>query len=372
MSAPKKGCFFLMGLLAMFGHTGCEALRDHPKNIREFPEPWQILEPGTPSDPPPRVEILVHGQGPVVETGDLVQVHAKGWSASTGRWYEFGDWWIWIAFRSSKETAFYSYSPTIAAGLLNLRQGSELKILDASPEGGDYGSAGELRPNPFGDRAYYSWRKNTQDSLSVLPPKASEGYSVLEIKRVCKGQAKYRTVRLFDDSPVRTGSGFKTKVTREPRELWIDEAKIEATCGDGRKAVFQYGPTGSKSGGRPNFVVTGYFDDWLYEAWKKLDIGVQFEGNRPPQAREDKFETQVDKPVRIDVLANDRDTEENKLSARITKNPEHGKLADNPDGSWTYTPNPGWSGTDYFKYRASDGLVESAETLADVRVVKRD
>lgn len=36
-----------------------------------------------------------------------------------------------------------------------------------------------------------------------------------------------------------------------------------------------------------------------------------------------------------------------------------GKLDANPDGSFTYTPNKGWSGVDEFNYRASDGMIES-------------
>lgn len=71
------------------------------------------------------------------------------------------------------------------------------------------------------------------------------------------------------------------------------------------------------------------------------------------------------------MLSNDRDTDGDKLSARIIGSPGHGKLVANGDGAWTYTPDPGWAGTDFVRYRASDGLVESAETFVDIRVIKR-
>lgn len=285
MSTARKGCFLLTGFLAMVGLNGCEAFRVYPKNIREFPEPWKVLEPGDPRPKFPTPRVISEGTGPVIGPGDLVQMHIlTKFGRPEPKWQSDGNWWLWIGFRKREETSFFADEPRVASALVGLREGSVLEFVEAKDEPGiDSRYAGTLNVNVFGDPRSYAWRKNILGGDVNIYVSTSRTPSTVEIKRVCKGQAKYRTVRLFDDSPVRTGSGFKTKVTREPRELWIDEAKIEATCGDGRKAVFQYGPTGSKSGGKPRFVVTGYFDDWLYEAWKKLDVGVQFEGNRPPR-----------------------------------------------------------------------------------------
>ncbi|MCX7148740.1 MAG: cadherin-like domain-containing protein [Rhodocyclales bacterium] len=363
MSALTK---FALPLMAMLGLGGC----DYPKKIQEIPEPWRALESGQAPKQPPRVEILEQGEGAVVESGDLVQVRVTDWFASAGRWHDFGDWWVWVGFNSSKESVFFSYSPVIAAGLLGMRQGSKLKILDASLDVADHGFVGELHPNPFGDPKYYSWRKNTTDVLAVSPLKAAGGFSILEIKRVCKGQAQYRTVRLFDDSPVEVGPAFRMQVTREPREAWVDEAKIEAVCTDGRKAIFQYGPIPSSNGKAWKDLVQGYFDDYFRDAWKKVPKGVYFEGHPSPVATDVEFRTKQDTPVTFRILPKDQDAEGNKLTVRIVDQPD-GVLTANPDGTWTFSPKAKWYGTETLRYRISDGLVVSEDGRLRLHVEKK-
>ncbi|MCC6189374.1 MAG: tandem-95 repeat protein [Anaerolineales bacterium] len=60
------------------------------------------------------------------------------------------------------------------------------------------------------------------------------------------------------------------------------------------------------------------------------------------------------------VLANDADVEGQPLAAVLASGPLHGALALNADGSFVYTPAPGFSGSDGFSYRASDGQALSA------------
>ncbi|MEX1204088.1 MAG: tandem-95 repeat protein, partial [Dongiaceae bacterium] len=55
------------------------------------------------------------------------------------------------------------------------------------------------------------------------------------------------------------------------------------------------------------------------------------------------------------VLANDGDVDGDKLSAALVNGPANGALTLNGDGSFTYTPNLGFTGTDGFTYSASDG-----------------
>jgi len=128
----------------------------------------------------------------------LVELRITEWLAREGRLHDFGEWWLWIGSASSKDTPFFGVAPTIANGLVGLREGSTLKYGDASTIQMDAGFAGELRPNPFGDPKQYSWRKHTTHSLKVAPPTES-GYSLVAIKRVCNGQLQSRAVRLFDD-----------------------------------------------------------------------------------------------------------------------------------------------------------------------------
>jgi endoglucanase len=64
------------------------------------------------------------------------------------------------------------------------------------------------------------------------------------------------------------------------------------------------------------------------------------------------------------VLANDFDTNLGlsgiSLSATLVAGPTNGLLDLNADGSFTYTPNGGFSGMDTFRYRVFDGYVNSA------------
>jgi VCBS repeat-containing protein len=59
------------------------------------------------------------------------------------------------------------------------------------------------------------------------------------------------------------------------------------------------------------------------------------------------------------LLENDTDEDENPLSADLVNGPSHGILDLNADGSFSYTPDPNFNGTDFFTYVANDGQVDS-------------
>ncbi|MGD9856719.1 MAG: Ig-like domain-containing protein, partial [Planctomycetaceae bacterium] len=54
------------------------------------------------------------------------------------------------------------------------------------------------------------------------------------------------------------------------------------------------------------------------------------------------------------VLANDSDADGEPLEAQRLSDPANGSVTFNPDGSFVYVPNPGFSGTDSFLYRVVD------------------
>lgn len=77
--------------------------------------------------------------------------------------------------------------------------------------------------------------------------------------------------------------------------------------------------------------------------------------NLAPIANPDVTSTLKDKPVVINVLANDGDPEGLTLSnPTIVTPPTKGTVAVNPDGTITYTPNPGVTGDDTFTYQVCD------------------
>jgi VCBS repeat-containing protein len=68
------------------------------------------------------------------------------------------------------------------------------------------------------------------------------------------------------------------------------------------------------------------------------------------------------------VLANDADVDNPTLSAVLVGNVANGTLVFNPDGSFSYTSNPGFVGTDSFTYRASDGELQSGVITVAINV----
>src|SRR5262249_52657126 len=68
------------------------------------------------------------------------------------------------------------------------------------------------------------------------------------------------------------------------------------------------------------------------------------------------------------VLGNDNDPDGDTLTAAVTTGPTHGSLTLNADGSFTYTPNATFSGTDSFRYTANDGHGNGATATATIAV----
>ena len=81
--------------------------------------------------------------------------------------------------------------------------------------------------------------------------------------------------------------------------------------------------------------------------------------NSPPVAADDNYAADQDTPLVVaapGVLSNDSDVDGNSLSASVVSGPSDGTLALSSDGSFTYTPNPGFFGSDSFDYETSDGI----------------
>ncbi|MEX2187866.1 MAG: Ig-like domain-containing protein [Pirellulales bacterium] len=68
------------------------------------------------------------------------------------------------------------------------------------------------------------------------------------------------------------------------------------------------------------------------------------------------------------VLANDTDAENSPLSAQLVSNVADGTLTLNADGSFTYAPPSGFTGSVTFTYRASDGQLTSNAATVTITV----
>lgn len=84
--------------------------------------------------------------------------------------------------------------------------------------------------------------------------------------------------------------------------------------------------------------------------------------NDAPAALNDSYQAEEDTPLVIPalgVLTNDSDIDGDSLAAQIASFPLHGQVTLRAGGGFTYTPDPDYSGTDHFTYRAFDGLATS-------------
>jgi bacillopeptidase F len=68
------------------------------------------------------------------------------------------------------------------------------------------------------------------------------------------------------------------------------------------------------------------------------------------------------------VLGNDSDADGDGLTAVLADGTASGSLALNADGSFSYTPNAGFAGTDSFTYWASDGALDSNTATVSITV----
>lgn len=88
-------------------------------------------------------------------------------------------------------------------------------------------------------------------------------------------------------------------------------------------------------------------------------------GNDPPVTQNDSYT--LDGPTlnvpAPGVLANDSDPDLSGVTAQVVSGPTGGALTLNADGSFTYTPHAGFTGTDRFTYAAHDGSAASPATV---------
>lgn len=93
--------------------------------------------------------------------------------------------------------------------------------------------------------------------------------------------------------------------------------------------------------------------------------------NSRPTAVNDAYTLMADAPFTVaasGVLANDIDAQGDSLLASLFAGPQHGTVALNADGSFTYSPEAGYVGTDSFLYWVSDGALSSALAAVTLRI----
>jgi VCBS repeat-containing protein len=110
--------------------------------------------------------------------------------------------------------------------------------------------------------------------------------------------------------------------------------------------------------GTDSFTYQAY-DGEYYSNVATVTITI-YHVNDPPVAEDDTYTTSEDTQLSVDapgVLENDYDPDDgpNPLTCVLVDDVTHGTLTLNSDGSFTYNPDPDYTGTDSFTYQAYDG-----------------
>ncbi|MFQ5463776.1 MAG: cadherin-like domain-containing protein, partial [Phycisphaerae bacterium] len=97
-------------------------------------------------------------------------------------------------------------------------------------------------------------------------------------------------------------------------------------------------------------------DDDKHDDDDNVTTGVVPPANAAPDAVDDTLTTNEDSSVTTgNVLTNDTDLDGNTLSVGSFTQASNGTVADNGDGTFTYTPNADFNGNDSFTYTVTDG-----------------
>ena len=92
----------------------------------------------------------------------------------------------------------------------------------------------------------------------------------------------------------------------------------------------------------------------------------------PPVAVDDSFEINEDSPLVVDatlgVLANDYDPDGDAIAAVLSTGPDNGVLDLSDDGSFSYTPDQDYFGTDTFTYKVSAGSLDSDDASVTITI----
>jgi VCBS repeat-containing protein len=98
--------------------------------------------------------------------------------------------------------------------------------------------------------------------------------------------------------------------------------------------------------------------------------------NRPPQATGETYDAWRGEAQQVSVingvLKNDTDPDNDQLTAQLVDNVQHGELALSANGSFSYTSENDWRGSDSFTYQAFDGVATSETVTVEISVAVRN
>jgi large repetitive protein len=159
-----------------------------------------------------------------------------------------------------------------------------------------------------------------------------------------------------------------------------DTHEIRIQWGDGTTATVAVDPTTRTFTASHVFAidaVPGYrllvtaVDDDGGESTTTIDT-IGYLANRRPVAVDDEATTEQGVVIELPLLRNDRDPDGDPLVTHVQTLPANGLLLPLGDGRFRYLPNAGFTGTDSFTYRVSDGELSSNAAIVTINVLDRN
>ncbi len=136
---------------------------------------------------------------------------------------------------------------------------------------------------------------------------------------------------------------------------------------------YTYTPTGSYTG-EDSFTYE-VCDDQTPQVCDQATVYIEvipdpISGNEPPIANPDNVTTEVGVPVTASMISNDNDPDGDDLLVNTTPvtGPTNGTVTINSDGTYTYTPNGGFTGVDMFEYKVCDDPTEANCDITTVTI----
>ncbi|WP_413167610.1 Ig-like domain-containing protein [Capilliphycus salinus ALCB114379] len=159
-----------------------------------------------------------------------------------------------------------------------------------------------------------------------------------------------------------------TDIDRNPLTAILVNSPTNGSVSLNENGSFSYSPN-SEFSGVDSFTYTA--NDGEYNSnIATVTIDVEPRPNTPPVADNDNYITGFQSPITVDavvgILNGDTDAEGDPITAILVNSPANGSVSLNENGSFSYTPNSGFSGVDSFTYTANDG--ESNSNIATVTI----
>jgi titin len=201
-------------------------------------------------------------------------------------------------------------------------------------------------------------------------PRLGSGFEALESREVPSVTA------LGDAYSVHQG---QTLDVLNPGVLANDSSSDGATLTASLVSGVSHGTLTLLSGGRVQYRPTaGYVgsDSFIYQASDghggSAEATVSLTvTDTAPVAQSDWYAVAVNDSLRVSapgLLGNDSDADGDHLNAVLVSGPSHGRLWLTYNGSFVYTPNTNYVGSDSFRYQATDGALTSNPATVTINV----